>query len=272
MPRVHPTAIVHPSAKLGDGVEVGPFCIVEDHTVIGDGTWLDAHVKVCAYTTVGEECRIFYGAVLGHTSVDLKSHDGACGTLIGDRNTLREYVTISASSEPGEATVVGADNLLMNWANLAHDCVLGDQIIMANFATLGGHVQIDGPARIGAHVGVHQYVRIGRGSMAGACSKFTQDLPPYTIADGHPAWVRGLNIIGRGTAVNHPMGDVPDESIRALKQAYRLLFRSDMRMDDAIAQTRADVEDDPHVAHLIEFIESSQRGVCRRVRDDRDSA
>lgn len=268
MPRVHSTAIVHPGATIGDGVEIGPFCIIEDNAVIGARTWLDAHVKVCAHTHVGEDCRIYYGAVLGHTSVDLKSHEGACGTRIGDRNVMREYVTISASSDPGEATVVGNDNLLMNWANLAHDCVLGDRIVMANFATLGGHVQIDGPARIGAHVGVHQFVRIGRGSMAGACSKFTQDLPPYMVADGHPGWVRGLNVIGRATAVNHPMADVPDESVRLLKRAYRLLFRSDLNITDAVMQVREQVEDDPHVAHLLEFIGSSKRGVCRRVRDE----
>ncbi len=271
MPRVHPTAIVHPGATVGDGVEIGPFCIVEDGAAIGAGTWLDAHVKICAHAEIGEECRIYYGAVIGHTSVDLKSHDGDCRTVIGARNIMREYVTISASSTPGEATVVGSDNLLMNWANIAHDCVLGDRIIMANFATLGGHVRVDGPARIGAHVGVHQFVRIGRGSMAGACSKFSQDLPPYTVADGHPAWVRGLNVLGRGTAVNHPMAGVSDESVRALKKAYRLLFRSDLNVSDAIAQTREQVEDDPHVAHLLEFIENSPRGVCRRIRDGRDA-
>ncbi|MEO2005276.1 MAG: acyl-ACP--UDP-N-acetylglucosamine O-acyltransferase [Candidatus Poribacteria bacterium] len=270
MPRVHPTAIVHPGASIGDGVEIGPFCIVEDNASIGARTWLDAHVKVCAHTRIGEDCRIYYGAVVGHTSVDLKSNQGACGTHIGARNVLREYVTISASSEPGAATVVGDDNLLMNWANLAHDCVLGDHVVMANFATLGGHVQVEGPCRIGAHVGVHQFVRIGRGSMAGACSKFTQDLPPYMVADGHPGWVRGLNILGRGTAVSHPMADVPDDSVRRLKRAYRLLFRSDLNIGDAVAAVREQVDADPHVAHLLEFIESSKRGVCRRGRDGRD--
>ena len=263
MIEVHLTAIVGQRVELGDGVHVGPYTIIEDDVSIGTGTWIDAHVKVCQHTRLGSDCRVHFGAVLGHTSTDLKYHGGECLTMIGDRNVLREYVTISSSSFEGKATVVGHDNLLMHWSNVAHDCVVGDRVIMANFATLGGHVEIEGNCRIGAHAAFHQYVRVGRGSMAGACSKFTQDVAPYMIADGHPASLRGVNSLGRGTAQNHPLADVSDESVALLKKAFHILFRSETPLHESIARVRADIPPDPHVAHLLDFVESSKRGVCR---------
>lgn len=263
MTRVHPTAIVDPGAALGDDVEVGPFSIIADNVTIGDGTRIHEHVKIDRFTRIGERCEIFFGAVLGHVSVDLKSRGGECWTIIGNRNILREYVSVSASSFEGKATIIGDDNLLMHWANVAHDCVIGDRIIMANYATLGGHVEMEGNARIGAHASFHQFVRVGRGAMAGACSKFVKDLPPYMVADGHPAQIRGLNLIGRDTAVSHPMRGVPDESVRLLKQAYRLLCRSNLNTRQAVDRMRLEIAADPHVEHLISFIESSQRGICK---------
>jgi UDP-N-acetylglucosamine acyltransferase len=263
MARVHPTAIVSPDAELGDDVEIGPYAIIGDNVTIGDHTWIDAHVKVDRYTKIGEDCRIYFGAVIGHSSVDLKYRGGECWTIIGDRDVLREYVTVSSSSFEGKATILGNDNLLMHWTNIAHDCVLGDHLIMANFATLGGHVEMEGNARIGAHAAFHQYVRVGRGAMAGACSKFVQDLPPYMVADGHPAEIRSLNLLGRDTAQNHPMRDVPEHSVQLLKEAYRLLFRANLNTSQAIARIRAELPFDEHVLHLVEFIESSKRGICR---------
>ncbi len=263
MADVHSTAIVGVHVELGDGVQIGPYTIVEDDVSIGAGTWIDAHVKVCRHSRIGRECRVHFGGVIGHTSTDLKYHGGDCATIIGDRNVLREYVTVSSSSFEGKATIVGSDNLLMHWSNVAHDCVVGDGIIMANFATLGGHVEIEGRCRIGAHAAFHQYVRVGRGAMAGACSKFTRDVPPYMIADGHPAAVRGVNSLGRSTAQNHPMADVPEESVGRLKKAFRTLFRSELGLHEAVDGVRGEWPDDPYVAHLLEFIESSERGICR---------
>ncbi|GIX06653.1 MAG: acyl-[acyl-carrier-protein]--UDP-N-acetylglucosamine O-acyltransferase [Candidatus Poribacteria bacterium] len=263
MTRIDPTARIGKNVVLGEGVEIGPFTVIEDDVIIGDNTKIEGHVKIGRYTQIGRDCVIHWGAVLGHTSVDLKAQPGVCRTIIGDRNIIREYVSISASSFDGQATRIGNDNLLMHWTNIAHDCVIGDRVIMANFATLGGHVVIEGNARIGAHAAFHQHVRVGEGVMAGACSKFVQDVPPYTVADGHPARVRGLNLIGRGTARNHPMAEVPEESIRRLKQAFRLLFRSNLNTRQAIEQIRRELLPDRYVAHLIEFIESSKRGICR---------
>ena len=261
MPTVHPTAIVSESARLGDGVEVGPYCIIEDHVSIGEGTWIEAHAKVGRHTTLGANNRVFFGAVIGHTSVDLKSHGGACLTQVGDDNIIREYVTISASSDEGDATVIGNRNLLMNWTNIAHDCIIGDRVIMANFATLGGHVEVEGNCRIGAHAAFHQFVRVGRGSMSGACSKFVKDLPPYCVGDGHPAEVRGLNLLGLDTAQNHPMKDVPEASIEQLKHAYRLLYRDNITRQEALRRIREELSSDPHVSHLLAFIDASKRGV-----------
>lgn len=261
--RIHPTAIVSPNAELGENVEVGPFTIINDHVTIGANTRIDAHVKIDAYTKIGESCQIFFGAVLGHVSVDLKHEGGECWTHIGDRNILREYVCISSSSFDGQATVIGDDNLLMHWSNVAHDCVLGNHVIMANFATLGGHVEVESNVRIGAQAAFHQFVRVGTGSMAGACSKFVQDVPPYMVVDGNPARVRGLNLLGRGTAQSHPMRDVPDESISLLKKAYHLLFKSDLNVQQAVERVRAEIPADPHVQHLIEFIENTKRGITQ---------
>ncbi|MBM3213365.1 acyl-ACP--UDP-N-acetylglucosamine O-acyltransferase [Candidatus Poribacteria bacterium] len=263
MPDIHSSAIVSPNAILADDVQIGPFSIIDDDVTIGSGSRIHEHVKVARHTTIGSGCELFFGAVVGHVSVDLKYRGGICRTDIGDRTVLREYVTISASSFDGGTTSVGSRCLLMNWSNVAHDCVIGDGVIMANFATLGGHVQIEGNCRIGAHSAFHQFVRVGRGSMSGACSKFVQDLPPYTVADGHPARLRGLNLLGRGTAQSHPMRDVPEESVRRLKQAYRILFRNATNLSVNVARVRDEVEDDAYVSHLLEFIESSKRGVCR---------
>jgi UDP-N-acetylglucosamine acyltransferase len=263
MTRVHATAIVHPEAVLGDDVEIGPYCIVADNVTIGNGTRVHEHVKIDRFTRIGDHCEIFFGAVLGHVSVDLKYRGGECWTIIGNRNVIREYVSVSASSFEGKATVIGNNNLLMHWVNIAHDCVIGDRIIMANFATLGGHVEMEGNARIGAHASFHQFVRVGRGAMAGACSKFVKDLPPYMVADGHPAQIRGLNLLGRETAVSHPMRDVPEESVRLLKHAYRILCRSKLNTHQAIERIRSEIPADPHVEHLVRFIETSQRGICK---------
>ena len=262
--QIHPTAIVSPDAKLADGVEIGAFSIVDAGASIGENTWIDSHVRIHGAATIGSECRIHQGAAIAHSSVDLKFEGGDCRAVIGDRNIIREYVTISASSFDGKATAIGNGNLLMHWTNIAHDCVIGDGVIMANFVTLGGHVEIEGPCRIGALAGFHQYVRVGRGSMIGGYSKVTQDAPPYSLTEGNPAWARSLNLIGRGVAKSHPMADVPEESISALKRAFRLIFRSDLKLADALDQAEEAAGEDPHAAHLIQFVRSSKRGVRRR--------
>ncbi|RKY04090.1 acyl-[acyl-carrier-protein]--UDP-N-acetylglucosamine O-acyltransferase [Candidatus Poribacteria bacterium] len=262
MVKIHPTAIVHPKAELDEDVEVGPYSIIEEDVQIGRGTKIGPHVLICRWTRIGRDCRIHFGSTIGVPSQDLKYKGWRSYAIIGDRNVIREYVSISRATAEEGATIIGNDNLIMNSAKISHDCVIGNNVIMADFATLGGHVQVEDYARVGAMTGVHQFVRIGKMAMAGACSKFTKDVPPFTVADGHPARVRGLNIIGLSTSVANPMKLLPPETRARLKKAFRILFRSDLPLKEAIERVRREVEPDPEVEHLLRFIETSKRGIC----------
>ncbi len=262
MSSIHPTAIVHPKAELGEDVEVGPFTIIEEDVVIGERTKIGPHVQICRWTMIGEDCEIFFGSTLGNPSKDMKYKGWRSYTHIGDRNIIREYVSISRATTEDGATILGDDNLLMNWTNIAHDSIVGDHVIMANFATLGGHVEIEDHARIGAKASFHQFVRVGKCAMAGACAKFVQDLPPFMMGDGYPATIRGLNTMGLSTAVVHAMRSLSKENLRHLKQAYRLLFRSKLNISQAIQRIREEIPEDPEVEYLIRFIESSERGIA----------
>ena len=261
MRKIHETAIIHPKAELGEDVEVGPFSIISEDVRIGRGTVIGPHVQIDRWTTIGEECQIFFGCTIGNPSKDLKYGGWRSYARIGNRNVLREYVSISRATTEDGATIIGDDNLLMNWVNIAHDTVVGNQTFMANFATIAGHVVIEDDTRIGAHAAIHQFVRIGKMAMVGACSKFVQDVPPFTISDGHPAGVRSLNIVGLQTSQIHPMASLSPETIGRLKRAYRILFRAKANLTQAIAQVRKEVESDEEVEYLLNFIENSKRGI-----------
>lgn len=261
MRTIHPTAIVSPKAELGEDVEVGPFSLINDDVQIGRGTVIGPHVQIDRWTTIGEECQVFFGSTIGNPSKDLKYGGWRSYARVGNRNVLREYVSISRATTEEGATIIGDGNLLMNWVNIAHDAVIGNRTIMTNFATIGGHVVIEDDTRIGAHAAFHPFVRVGKMAMAGACSKFVQDVPPFTVADGHPAAVRGLNIIGIRTSKINPLSSLPPETIQLLKRAYRILFRSKTNLTLAIERVRREVEPNPEVEYLLKFIENSQRGI-----------
>lgn len=262
MTKIHPTAIISPKAELDSTVEVGPFSIIESDVRIGRQTIIGPHVQICKHTHIGQECRVFFGCTLGNPSKDLKSQNMRSYTLIGDRNTLREYVSVSRATGEDSATVIGDDNLLMNWVNIAHDASVGNRTIMANFATLGGHVVVEDQARLGAHAALHPFVRIGKCAMAGACSKFVKDIPPFTIADGHPARVRGLNLIGRQTASNHPMAEMSPDTISLLKKVFPRLFRSEKTLEQAIQKVREDFPPNTEIDYLLNFLQTSDRGIA----------
>lgn len=264
MSRIHPSAIVHPKAELGEDVEVGPFTIIEEDTIIGARTKIGPHVQICRWTSIGEDCEVFFGSTLGNPSKDMKYKGWRSYTRIGSRNILREYVSISRATPEDGATIVGDDNLFMNWTNIAHDSIVGSHVIMANFATLGGHVEIEDHARIGAKASFHQFVRVGKRAMAGACAKFVQDLPPFMVGDGYPAVIRGLNTQGLSTAVVHAMRGIPKETLANLKQAYRLLYRSKLNVAQAVQRIREEIPGDPEIDYLVDFIESSKRGIATR--------
>ncbi len=260
--KIHPTAIVSPKAELAEGVEVGPFSIVAEDVQIGRNTRIGPHVQIDRWTIIGEENQIFFGCTIGNPSVDLKYGGWRSWVRVGNRNVFREYVSISRATGEDAATVIGDGNLLMNWTNIAHDAVIGNRIIMANLVTIGGHVVIEDDARLGAQAAFHPFVRVGKMAMAGGCSKFVQDVPPFTVADGHPARVRGLNVVGLRTSRVNPLSRLSPDTLRLLKRAFRILFRSKLPLREAIARVRAELPPNDEVEHLLRFCESSKRGLA----------
>ncbi len=255
--QIHPTAVIAPGAELGDGVEIGPYCVIGGHVQVGAGTKLLSHVVVAGHTKMGTGCTLFPFASLGQQTQDLKFRGGAPRVEIGDRTTLREYVTVNAATNDGDVTRVGSGCHIMAYAHVAHDCLVGNEVIMANAATLAGHVVLEDQVIIGGLCGVHQFVRIGRLTITGGCSKVTQDIPPFMTADGNPLSVHGLNTIGmqrRG---------VSETAVAALKKAYKILYRENLTAKAALAKIEAGVEQWPEVAHLVAFVRASERGITR---------
>ena len=254
--KIHETAIVHPGAQLGEDVEIGPYSIIGENVRLGSGTQIGPHVHLEGWTTIGNDCRIFTGATIGNESKDLKYNQGDRSfVIIGDRNVIREYVSISRATGKDDATEIGDDNLLMTYAHVAHDCKIGSKTILASFAAIGGHVTILDRAIIGAQAAIHQFARVGTIAFAGACSKIVQDIPPYMISDGYPARVRCLNTVGLRR------NGVSPRSRLLLKRAYKLLFRSKLNRVQAIERVREEVEMCKEVERLLEFMETTQRGV-----------
>lgn len=264
---IDPTASVHPQAKLAEGVRVGPFCMVGEHVTLGRGTELRAHVCIEGITEIGQRCTIFPYVSIGSPPQHLQYHDEPTRVQIGDDNIFREYVTINRGTAFDEGiTTIGQGNYLMAYSHVAHDCRVGNHVIMANGATLGGHVAIGHYAVIGGLVGVHQYVRIGDYAMIGGCSAVTRDVPPFMRAAGNRARLYGLNAIGLRRE------GISTQRIRLLKQAYHVLFRRKQRMADAIKVARHQFQDSPDVLVLLTFLETSTRGTCRPVNKGRDDS
>lgn len=258
---IHPTAIVHPDAELGAGVEVGPFSIIEGTVKIGDRTKVGERVSIKGHTTIGAENEIFTGAVVGSLTQDKKYKGGVSYLKIGDRNKIREYVTINPGTDEGTETAIGNDNLIMAYAHIAHDCVLKNHITLANNGTLAGHVLIDDRAIIGGFGAVHQFVRIGYLAIVGGCSKVVQDIPPYMMVDGHPAKVYGLNSVGLERA------QVSSEEKSNLKKAFKILFRSGLTVKSAAKKIESDLPKTETITTLLQFINQSERGICKPASD-----
>jgi UDP-N-acetylglucosamine acyltransferase len=250
--RVHPTAIVSPDARLGQDVSIGPYAVVEDCTVIGDGCEIRAHAVVKRHTTLGSGNRVHEGAVLGGEPQDLSFRGQETGLVVGDRNVIREGVTIHRSAREGAATVVGSDCFLMAYVHVAHDNRIGERAILANNVMLAGHVELGERAFLGGGSGVHQFCRVGRLAMVGGNAKVVQDCLPFVITDGHPARARGLNVVGLRRA------GVDAAQLRTLREAYRLLVRSGLPLQGALE--RMACLGDPLVDEMIAFVRGSKRG------------
>jgi UDP-N-acetylglucosamine acyltransferase len=260
-PDIHPTAIVAPEAELGADVRVGPYAVIGPQVRIGPGTTVGPHAVVEGRTTIGARNQIFQFAAIGAVPQDLKYHGEPSELHIGDDNRIREFCTLQPGTEGGGmVTRVGDGNLLMNYSHVAHDCLIGDHNVVANGTQLGGHVIIESRVVVGALCGIHQFARLGESCLIGAGSMVSQDVPPFCNATGDRATLHGLNTLGlkrRGLS---------DETIAALKRAYRIMFQAGLRVAGAAARIRHQLAGIPEVERFVTFVEQSQRGVCREDR------
>jgi len=254
---IHETAVVSPKAELGRDVVVGPYTVINDDARVGDGTVIGAHVLIDTWTTIGRNNKIFTGAVIGTESQDLKFSGEKSFVEIGDGNIIREYVTINRATEPGGTTRIGNENAILSYCHVAHDCILGNNIIISNVTTLAGHVQVEDRAGLGGYVGIHQFVKIGTMSYVGGWSKVVKDVPPFVRVSGTPLKVYGLNSVGL------ERNGVSAESRKALKKAYQILFRTGHNVTQAIEKIRSDVEETPEVATFLQFLARADRGICK---------
>ena len=255
---IHPTAIIHPTAQLDAGVSVGPYSIIGEQVRIGAGTQVGPHVVIERWTEIGRDNQIFQFASVGAGPQDLKYQGEETCLVIGDRNRIREFATLHRGTTDGGArTTVGSDNLFMAYAHVAHDCRVHNRVVMANAATLAGHVEVEDNAILGGLVAVHQFCRVGCHTMISGGAMIAQDIPPYTIAQGDRAKTIGINLIGlkrRG---------FPEATTRAIKNAYRLMFRSGLRLEEALERIDREFGTIPEVRHFTSFIKESQRGIAR---------
>jgi UDP-N-acetylglucosamine acyltransferase len=252
---IHPTALVDGAARLGVGVQVGPFSIIGPGVAVGDGTRIASHVLIERDTTVGADCRISHGAVLGTDPQDLKFQGERTFLEVGDRTVIREYATLNRGTSAAGKTTVGSDCLLMAYTHVAHDCVLGNHVILSNSVNMAGHVTIGDWVIVGGITPIHQFVRIGAHAFVGGGSRMAQDVPPYCRAAGNPSKLYGLNSVGlerRGFS-----SDVR----KALKQTYRLVFKSGLNVSMGVERARQEAPSLPEVKQFLDFIASSERGI-----------
>lgn len=255
---IDPKAVIDPTAKLGANVSVGPYTVIGPDVEIGDDTWIGPHVVIRGPTRIGRGNRIFQFASVGEDPQDKKYKGEPTLLEIGDGNVIREFVTMHRGTEKGGGvTRIGNDNLFMAYSHVAHDCQIGNRVIMANAATLAGHVVVEDGANIAGLAAIHQFIRIGRHAMVGGGSIVVLDVPPFTMAAGNHARLYGLNVRGLRRA------GISAESIAALKQAYRLLYRSGLGLAAACERIRHELPPTPELAHLLDFIERTQRGLTR---------
>lgn len=258
MTKIHPSALVDSSADLDNDVEIGAYSIVGAGVRIGKGSKIHSHVVIQGRTVLGEANMVFPFATVGSVPQDLKYQGEPSELIIGNRNTIREYVSLNpGTSGGGMVTRVGDQNLLMMYCHIAHDCIVGNRNVVANGATLGGHVIVEDFVIVGGLVGIHQFVRIGTGAILGAGSMVSKDVPPYCNATGDRAKLHGLNVEGlkrRG---------FDKSTVDAIRKAYRICFQSKLKTDDALRKIRQELPAIAEVEKFAAFIAASQRGVCR---------
>ncbi|MBD3867093.1 MAG: acyl-ACP--UDP-N-acetylglucosamine O-acyltransferase [Acidobacteria bacterium] len=255
---IHPTAIVDPGAELDEGVIIGPHAVIADRVRIGSGCSIGASTVIQGPTVLGSDNVIHPMTSIGGDPQDLKYAGEETTLTIGSRNRIREFVTINRGTAGGGGkTVVGDDNLLMAYAHFGHDCLVGHRTVFANAATLAGHVEVGNDATIGAYSGVHQFCRIADHAFIGGYSVVTRDAMPWVLTVGNRATSHGVNLVGLRRS------GLPKETIRAIKQCYMTLFRSKLGLEEAVEQVREANGEIPEIRYFLEFVRSSERGVCR---------
>ncbi len=254
---IHPTAIISPQAKIAEGVEIGPYVIIDGQVTIEEGVKIGPFVHISGNTIIGANTRIFTGAAIGNIPQDLKFSGERTYLIIGKNNIIREYVMINPGTSATGQTIIGDNNLLMAYVHIAHDCRVGNNCIIANVGTLAGHVELGNNVVIGGLTAIHQFVRIGDFAILGGCSKVVQDVPPYAMADGHPAKIYSINRIGLKRA------GFKQQDIEIIRRAYDILFNSGHSRKVAIELVKEQFPDSNYVEQIIAFILSSKRGICR---------
>jgi UDP-N-acetylglucosamine acyltransferase len=255
--QIHPTAIVDSRAQLGSGTIVGPYCIVGAEVVLGGDCWLQHHVTLSGPMRAGARNKFYAYCSIGQQTQDLKYEGEPTYLEIGDENTFREFVTINRSTSSEGKTRVGSCGNFLAYSHIGHDCNVGDGVIFSNNGTLAGHVHVGDNAVMGGLTAVHQFCRIGRFAITGGCSKIVQDVPPFMIADGNPAKIRGINLIGLERK------GFPAENLKPIKEAFRLIYRSKLNTGQAIEAMRKELPQNEEIKEIIEFIEKTERGIIR---------
>lgn len=256
--QIHPTAIVDARAEIGAGSVIGPYCIVGPDVVLGAGSWLQHHVTLEGPTRAGARNKFYAYCSIGQQTQDLKYEGEPTYLEIGDENTFREFCTVNRSTTSEGKTRVGSRGNFLAYSHIGHDCTVGDAVVFSNNGTLAGHVQIADHAILGGLTAVHQFCRIGRFAITGGCSKIVQDVPPFMIADGNPAEIRGINLVGL------ERNNFPPETVKCIKEAFRLIYRCKYNTRQALEAVRQELDCRAEITELLEFIEQSERGIIRR--------
>jgi UDP-N-acetylglucosamine acyltransferase len=256
--KIHPQAIVESSAQLGEDVEIGPFCYIGGRAVLGDNTRVLHHATVEGRVTLGSNNTIFPYALIGGLTHDLKYEGGEPGLQIGDNNVFREYVTAHVATQSEDLTSIGSNNVFLAYSHVAHDCQIGDHLVMSSHSALGGHVEVENHVNVGWGAGVHQFCRLGRHCMVSACSKLVQDVPPFMLADGSPADVRSINKIGLERA------GFQSSEIELIRTAFKVLYRKDFNRSQALQYLEENfaVEEEAILEEIIGFARASARGMA----------
>lgn len=255
--QIHPTAIVDAGAEIGAGCVIGPYCVVHAHVVLGENCWLQNHVTLAGPMRAGAGNKFYAYCSIGQQTQDLKYEGEPTFLEIGNENTFREFVTVNRSTTGTGKTRIGNSGNFLAYSHIGHDCTVGDSVVFSNNGTLAGHVQIGDHAIMGGLTAVHQFCRVGRYAITGGCSKIVQDVPPFMIADGNPAKVRGINLVGLERS------GFPPEKVKEIKEAFRLIYRSKLNTRQAIEAIRQELPTSDEINQVLEFIEQSQRGIIR---------